>query len=621
MKGSPKPTKQSTMVKHLPDKTDTGNKSEGTNEKREGGLEFGGKRTLLMDVAGGLYALKKTLKADIGFFERDFMFRAGEEGAKSYLSDVEKSLRDKSSHEAIEMMLGLYSQRGYGEFKLRRLDKEHMIAEIASSNTVEAWAFKMNLDMQREPVCSYSSGMLSMICRLAFSREPSADLDFSAIEVECMAQGNEECKFIIGPIQELPRYVPSHSLPKDSVSEHVLRFNEEILLKNLELQSLNLSLERQMRKRTEDLRRSEENYKRLIELSPDPIIISTVEGTVSSINDSGLRLLGYDSSLDIEGIDLTKIFADGARAWEKLIWQLEKEGAVHNLECELLRKNGAKIVGEVSARFADLIPGRCVESMIRDVTEKKMIHAQMVEAKSESEFLNDLLSHDITNYAVSALYYLENVRKSENLSDLDRRNLAIVLKDVQGAFELSTSVRDLSRIKSMREEDAEVKELQQLIAEGVEEARRLFSEKKVRVAFERSAEPMFIRGNAVVSRLFTNILTNAVKFDSNDEVVVDITVESEVDKGIAYWRVNIVDRGKGIPDLEKTRIFDRFFRGDSSMPGTGLGLFVVKFITDSCGGKVWAENRVAGDHTKGTKMVVLLQKATHRQVAEVSKLK
>lgn len=173
----------------------------------------------------------------------------------------------------------------------------------------------------------------------------------------------------------------------------------------------------------------------------------------------------------------------------------------------------------------------------------------------------------------------------------------------------------------MREEDAEVKELQQLIAEGVEEARRLFSEKKVRVAFERSAEPMFIRGNAVVSRLFTNILTNAVKFDSNDEVVVDITVEGEVDKGIAYWRVNIADRGKGIPDSEKTRIFDRFFRGDSSMPGTGLGLFVVKFIADSCGGKVWAENRVAGDHTKGTKMVVLLQKATHRQVAEVSKLK
>jgi PAS domain S-box-containing protein len=606
-------------VRHLPSDNDKDIKPNTTAERADGRLELGGKRTILMDVAGGLYALKKTLMSDIGFFEKDFILRAGQEGAKNFLSDFEKSLRGRKPEEAIAEMLAQYSARGYGEFRINRLDEEVMIADFSSSNTVEAWAFQTNSDMQREPVCSYTSGILSAICCMVFSACHDADVEFGAAEIECVAQGNKECRFIVGPLEELPKHVPSYNLPRDSVSEHVLRLNEEILLKNLELQSLNLSLERLVRKRTEDLRRSEENYRRLVELSPDPIVICTVEGNISSINESGLKLLGYESQMEIEGLNLKKLLSQGSDAWEKLIWQLEKEGSIHEYEIELIRKNGTNVVGEVSARFAELIPGRCVEAIIKDLTEKKIIQAQIVEAKSEAEFLNDLLSHDITNFTVSAMYFMETLRKSENLSDQDRKNLAIVLKDIQGAFELATSVRDLSRIKSMKDEDVEVKELQQLIAEGIEEAKRLFSERRVRIIFERSAEPTFIRGNAVVSRLFTNILTNAVKFDSNEEAIVDISVESEVEKGIAYWRVNISDRGRGIPDADKEKIFERFHRLDASVPGTGLGLFVVRFIAVACGGKVWVEDRIPGDHTKGTKMVVLLQKATHRQVAERSK--
>ena len=585
----------------------------------DGRLEFGGKRTLMMDVAGGLYALKKTLRSDIGFFEKDFMTRSGQEGAESFLNEFHKSLKGRRPKEAIEEMLKQYSMRGYGDFRLTRLDETTMIVEISCSNTVEAWAYQTNMDLQREPMCAYSSGMLSTVCSLAFADTGRSETEFAAIEIECGAQGDKECKFVVGPVHVLPKYVPIHSLPRDSISEHVLKLNEEILLKNLELQSINLSLERQVRKRTEDLRRSEENYRRLVELSPDPIIICTVEGVISSINEAGLRLLGYESALDTEGLDLKKVLQNHNDDWDKLVWQLEKEGAVHKLELGLVKKDGSTILGEVSARFAELIPGRCVEAIVRDVTERTIIQAQIVEAKSESEFLNDLLSHDITNFTASALYFIETLRKSDKLSAEDRKTIAKILKDIQGAFELSTSVRDLSRLKSMSDEDVEVKELQQLIAEGIEEAKRLHSDRKVRVNFERSSEPMFMQGNPVISRLFTNLLINAVKFDPQEEAVVDIAIESEVNKGIAYWRVSVSDHGKGIPQEEKERIFERFYRLDSSIPGTGLGLYVVRFIAGACGGKVWAEDRVPGDHTKGTTMVVLLRKASHRQVAEGTK--
>jgi PAS domain S-box-containing protein len=606
-------------VKHLPSEKDLEKKDKTAILPADGRLEFGGRRAFLMDAAGCLYSLKKTLRSDIGFFEGDFMMRAGQEGATNYFREFHKSLKGQSPKDALKEMLGQISSRGYGEFRIIRLDEKTMIADISSSNTVEAWAFQTNRDMQREPICSYTTGILTAVCSLAFSDSHMSDVEFSAVEVECGAQGDKECRFVVGPTQELPKHVPSHSLPRDSVSEHVLKLNEEILLKNLELQSLNLTLERQVRKRTEDLRRSEDNYRRLVELSPDPILICTPDGVISSINESGLRLMGYDSITETEGLNLKRLLPDGGNDWEKMLWQLEKEGAVHDFGLELTKKDGSRILGEISARFADLITGRCVEAIVRDVTERNIFKAQIVEAKSESEFLNDLLSHDITNFATSALYFIETLRKSESLTEQDRRTIAKILKDIQGAFELSTSVRDLSRLKSMSEEDVEVKELQQLIAEGIEEAVRLLSDRRVRVNFERSSEPMFMRGNPVVSRLFTNLLTNAVKFDSHEEAVVDIAIESEVEKGVAYWRVSVSDRGKGIPQNERERVFERFHRLDASTPGTGLGLYVVRFVTDACGGRVWAEDRVPGDHTKGTRMVVLLQKATQREVAEDTK--
>jgi len=177
-------------VKPLPSDEELDTKAKSTAETAYGKLEFGGKRALLMDVAGGFYSLKKTLRSDIGFFEKDFMTRAGQEGARSYLLEFHKSLKGRTPKEAIEEMLKQYSMRGYGDFRLAKLDDTIMIADIRSSNTAEAWAFQTNRDMQREPICSYSAGMLSAVCSLAFSDTHGAEIEFGAVEIECAAEGD-----------------------------------------------------------------------------------------------------------------------------------------------------------------------------------------------------------------------------------------------------------------------------------------------------------------------------------------------------------------------------------------------------------------------------------------------
>lgn len=63
---------------------------------------------------------------------------------------------------------------------------------------------------------------------------------------------------------------------------------------------------------------------------------------------------------------------------------------------------------------------------------------------------------------------------------------------------------------------------------------------------------------------------------------------------------------RGISDNIKGRLFTRFSRGDTKTIGRGLGLFLVKSLVDDYSGKVWAEDRVTGDYTKGVRFVVML---------------
>jgi signal transduction histidine kinase len=115
--------------------------------------------------------------------------------------------------------------------------------------------------------------------------------------------------------------------------------------------------------------------------------------------------------------------------------------------------------------------------------------------------------------------------------------------------------------------------------------------------------------DSLVKDVFYNVINNSQKFGEQKKVEVLVRPDKIAD--IDYWRVEVRDQGKGIPDERKPMLFQRFENLDTSLAaeGHGLGLSVVKALIDRYQGRVWVEDRINGDPSKGSVFVVMLPKA------------
>ena len=104
----------------------------------------------------------------------------------------------------------------------------------------------------------------------------------------------------------------------------------------------------------------------------------------------------------------------------------------------------------------------------------------------------------------------------------------------------------------------------------------------------------------LMEQVISNLVDNACKY-SGDTISINISTFAKGNKGY----ISIADDGPGISKEHIQRIFERFYRVDSSREttrGTGLGLSIVKHIISKHGGKIWAES----EETHGTKFVIEL---------------
>lgn len=228
-----------------------------------------------------------------------------------------------------------------------------------------------------------------------------------------------------------------------------------------------------------------------------------------------------------------------------------------------------------------------------DVTEFKLTEQMRVDFVAN-------VSHEIRTPLTSIKGYTQLLDSQKSKVDPDLHLfIEKIITNTERMISLFNDLLNLSVIESkniMKLEDFDLKYLIHTIAGNI---RTNYPNKKVNIT--KDIQLTTIKGDErLMEQVLSNLIDNACKY-SGDDITIKIATFARDDKGF----ISITDDGPGITKEHIQRIFERFYRVDSSREtsrGTGLGLSIVKHIITKHGGKIWAESE--GPH--GTKFIIEL---------------
>jgi signal transduction histidine kinase len=256
------------------------------------------------------------------------------------------------------------------------------------------------------------------------------------------------------------------------------------------------------------------------------------------------------------------------------------------------------------------------------IWEEKENHDKTIKEKRHSELLLDLISHDIGNYHQAiqgSLDIITSLIKRKNNNDSnpnalsqnnDYERIFLLLKTAKKALNKSQSlvdnIRRLERLYTQKDLKLTLKNLpdainnayttvgQTLYDNNPQGKRIRFS---INVVGSYCTSDINVIAEDLLEEIFVNLFSNSVKYTESSEVKIDILIREYFIGEVKYWMITVSDYGKGIPDLMKKDLFERFYR---QAKGSGLGLSIVRTLVERYRGKVWVGDRVYEDYSKGT---------------------
>jgi PAS domain S-box-containing protein len=357
------------------------------------------------------------------------------------------------------------------------------------------------------------------------------------------------------------------------------------------------------RKRVENALEASYAYNRsLIEASIDPLVTISPQGIITDVNAATESVTGRSRD-ELIGTDFSDYFTDPVRAKDGYM-RVFKDGVVKDYPLEIKHKDGhvtpvlynASVYRDNSGKVTGIF------AAARDITERKLAESVVAEAKARAELYLDLMGHDISNMNQIGLGYLELALDTLSLDENGRSIISRSMRALENSSKLIDKVRKLQKARSGELSSQEI-DLGRTLSEVCDYYSRTLNSGQA-IHYE-PVPGCTVMGNELLYDVFSNLIDNAIKH-SQDIPAINIRLDRVNEPGGTFYMVAIEDNGKGVPDTVKGHIFDRFHRGDTKVKGTGLGLYLVKTLVESYNGRVWVEDRVTGDHTKGSKFIVML---------------
>lgn len=357
----------------------------------------------------------------------------------------------------------------------------------------------------------------------------------------------------------------------------------------------------------------------IVENSAHGILILDAERRVLVINQAMAAMLGVTPQSCVgkgcqEVLNLQDVQGDDICQMENFTGFPNRE----SLHCEgdLQRPGGSRLT--VSVTYTPLYDDE--ERLVNIIVNVHDITRFREEEEIKSTFTS-IISHELKTPVALIKGYAQTLARPDAAWDAEtaRQSLQVIEEEADRLESLINNLLDVSRIQAsgLRLDYADVN-LERLARKVVEAYRTQTTDHQLEVDFP-AALPLVWGDEERLRQVLTNLVSNAIKY-SPQGGLIRIGGWLEQPEGAADHAravLYIADQGIGIPASDLPKIFDRFYRVDSSLrrstAGAGLGLYLAKAIVEAHGGQIWTHSEPG----KGTTFFIGLPVEQGHQEATV----
>lgn len=313
----------------------------------------------------------------------------------------------------------------------------------------------------------------------------------------------------------------------------------------------------------------------------DGLLVVNKNGEAVLHNPSALKYLGFDQ-IKIQELIIDKLHPQIAELINKFLLPEIWEHKSFSSQIELKPNQELFVEATSSPVFNPDGTLAGVVVVLKDITELKKIEFL------KSQFVS-MVSHELKAPVAAVYGYLSLfLDPTIQLSEEQKHNyLSRSQIRLDGLLKMVNDLLDISRME-MKTVNKEIREidLPAVIKTIIELFQIEIKKKNISVNINSCEQlPCLNADHDEISRLFTNIITNAIKYNKTDGKI-DIIITSSGN----YIITEIKDTGIGLKPAEKAKLFHEFFRAKNEktkdISGTGLGLSIVKRIVNSYSGKL-----------------------------------